>query len=110
MLYHLASYHLLSLCYTDRFHVSHPSTHLSHLPSPSLWLAQMPLGLGNIDLHGLPCPAVPGPVAFGVDLTLPSIAPPGDYDIYLTGTEGTSRPADDVADATALCLDVKLKL
>lgn len=71
----------------------------------------MPLGLGYIEVHGLPCPAMPGPVAFGVDLTLPSIAPPGDYDIYLTGSEGTSRPADDAAAAaTALCLDVKLKL
>lgn len=70
----------------------------------------MPLGLGYIELHGLPCPAVPGPVEFAVDLTLPSIAPPGDYDIYLTGSEVT--PGDNrVAEAaTALCLDVKLEL
>eukprot|EP00903_Cladosiphon_okamuranus_P012214 g11454.t1 len=74
--------------------------------------AKLPLGLGYIEIHGLPCPAVPGPVEFAVDLTLPSIAPPGEYEVYLTGSEATSHLGDQAvaATATALCVDVKLEL
>lgn len=63
----------------------------------------MPLGLGKIELGGLPCPASPGRVEISVELTLPSIAPPGTYDISLYGSEKSS--GND-----ALCLDVKLDL
>lgn len=74
----------------------------------------MPLGLGKIDIHGLPCPASPGPVEFAVDLTLPTIAPPGAYDIYLTASEVTGAGENNIvgssAAATALCLEVKVDL
>lgn len=75
----------------------------------------MPLGLGKIDIHGLPCPASPGPVEFAVDLTLPTIAPPGAYDIYLTASEATTNSENrdnnvGSAAATALCLEVKVDL
>ncbi|CAN0190144.1 unnamed protein product [Ascophyllum nodosum] len=66
--------------------------------------AKLPLGLGSIDLHGLGCPANPGPVTFSAEVTLPSIAPPGTYDISVSG-------ADNGGDgSSALCLDVKLEL
>lgn len=64
---------------------------------------QLPLGLGNIKLHGLPCPALPGRVEMSVEVSLPSIAPPGAYDISLSGSEKGSGNE-------ALCLDVKLEL
>lgn len=76
----------------------------------------MPLGLGKIDIHGLPCPASPGPVEFAVDLTLPPIAPPGDYDINLAASEVTGADNSNIignagsSPPTALCLDVKLEL
>lgn len=66
--------------------------------------AELPLGLGSIILHGLPCPANPGPVTFSAEVTLPKIAPPGEYDIAVSGS-------DNEADgSSALCLDVKLEL
>lgn len=66
--------------------------------------SQLPLGLGYIELHGLPCPATPGPTEFSLEVTLPAIAPPGDYDISLAGTD------DFDGGAPALCLDVKVEL
>ncbi|CAN0310310.1 unnamed protein product, partial [Ectocarpus sp. 8 AP-2014] len=66
--------------------------------------AELPLGLGYIELHGLPCPATPGPTEFSLEVTLPAIAPPGDYDISLAGTD------DLDGGAPALCLDVKVEL
>lgn len=63
---------------------------------------QLPLGLGTVKLHGLPCPANPGPVTFSLEVTLPSIAPPGDYDISIAGL--------DPSGSSAMCLDVLLKL
>ncbi|CAN0226430.1 unnamed protein product [Laminaria digitata] len=64
--------------------------------------AKLPLGLGTVKLHGLPCPANPGPVTFSLEVTLPSIAPPGDYDISIAGS--------DPSGSSAMCLDVLLKL
>ena len=63
---------------------------------------QLPLGLGTIKLDGLPCPANPGSVTFSLEVTLPSIAPPGDYDISISGS--------DPSGSSAMCLDVLLKL
>lgn len=65
------------------------------------------MGLGLIKISGLPCPAAPGPTEFSLEVTLPAIAPPGDYDISLDGSEGASANAGG---ASALCLDVKVKL
>ncbi|CAN0449134.1 unnamed protein product, partial [Hapterophycus canaliculatus] len=69
--------------------------------------AELPMGLGMIKIKGLPCPAAPGPTEFSLEVTLPTIAPPGDYDISLDGSEDVSANG---AGASALCLDVKVKL
>lgn len=63
---------------------------------------QLPLGLGTINIHGLECPATPGPVGISLEVTLPSIAPPGDYDISLAGSDENG--------SSVLCVDVKLEL
>lgn len=67
-----------------------------------LFFCQLPLGLGTIKVHGIPCPATPGPVTLSLEVKLPTIAPPGDYDISLDGMDDN--------DAPALCLDVKVNL
>jgi len=60
----------------------------------------LPLGAGTVSLHGFACPANPGPVTYGMDVVLPSIAPSGDYDIKLT--------AKDQDGESLLCVDTKL--
>ena len=62
----------------------------------------LPLNAGTIELHGLPCPANPGPVAYGLDVTLPSIAPSGTYDIKITAVDQDSVPL--------ICIDATLSL
>ena len=47
----------------------------------------LPLNVGTINLYGLTCPAMPGPVTYGLDVKLPSIAPSGSYDIKITGED-----------------------
>jgi hypothetical protein len=68
------------------------------------WLLQveLPLGVGTINLYGFSCPANPGPVTYSLDLTLPSIAPSGAYDIKLTG-----KDQDGVS---LMCIDVALSI
>lgn len=47
----------------------------------------LPLNVGTINLYGFDCPANPGPVTYGLDVKLPSIAPSGDYKISLTAVD-----------------------
>lgn len=46
--------------------------------------AALPLGLGHINMHGFACPAIPGEVTYAMDVHLPSLSPPGSYDIEIT--------------------------
>ncbi|CAM9717187.1 unnamed protein product [Phaeothamnion confervicola] len=64
--------------------------------------ASLPLGLGSIKLHGLSCPAAPGPVAYGVEVNLPRIAPGGEYVITVKGADDAGTPL--------LCLEVDLQI
>jgi len=50
----------------------------------------LPLNVGTIQLHGLGCPANPGPVSYGLDVTLPTIAPSGSYVITVKSTDQDS--------------------
>jgi hypothetical protein len=62
----------------------------------------LPLNVGTINLTGLGCPANPGPVAYGLDVVLPSIAPSGAYIISLT--------AKDQDGANLFCVETDVNL
>ncbi|KAG5178633.1 cathepsin L-like proteinase [Tribonema minus] len=64
--------------------------------------AALPLGLGHITMHGFSCPAPPGEVTFAMDVHLPSLSPPGNYNIEITGAD------QDGIDL--MCLQVDLSL
>lgn len=64
----------------------------------------LPLGLGNINLVSLACPAASGAdTSVDVTVTLPTIAPSGSYTITLQGTDSTTN-------AVAYCLDAQFSL
>jgi len=63
---------------------------------------QLPLGAGTINLYGFKCPSNPGPVTYGLDVVLPSIAPSGSYDILIT--------AKDQDGTKLMCIDTKLSI
>ena len=63
---------------------------------------ELPLDVGTINVYGFTCPAMPGPVSYGLDIVLPSIAPSGSYVIKITGQDQDSVPA--------LCISAHLEL
>ena len=62
----------------------------------------LPADSGTLNIYGVTCPADPGPIEFGLDVVLPSIAPNGDYTIQVRGTDQDETPL--------LCIDVDLQL
>jgi len=62
----------------------------------------LPLNAGTVHVFGFACPANPGPVAYGLDVTLPSIAPSGGYLISIKGK--------DQDGAALVCIEAKLEL
>jgi len=47
----------------------------------------LPLNVGVIHVSGLGCPANPGPAEFDLAVTLPTIAPSGNYQITLSSKD-----------------------
>lgn len=62
----------------------------------------LPLNAGVIHIFGFSCPANPGPVSYGLDVVLPSIAPSGGYDIKITAVDQDTVPL--------VCIEAKLNL
>lgn len=59
----------------------------------------LPLGFGTIDVNGVKCPAAAGAFDIGFDVTLPTMAPSGNYAVQFTGT--------DQSGASLWCVDTK---
>jgi len=62
----------------------------------------LPLNAGIVHVFGFACPVNPGPVEYGLDVTLPSIAPFGGYLISIKGKD------QDGADL--VCIEAELQL
>jgi hypothetical protein len=62
----------------------------------------LPLNAGTVHVFGFACPANPGPVSYGLDVILPSIAPSGEYLISIKG--------HDQDNAQLVCIEADLKL
>lgn len=62
----------------------------------------LPLNAGIVHVFGFACPVNPGPVEYGLDVTLPSIAPSGGYLISIKGKD------QDGADL--VCIEAELEL
>lgn len=73
------------------------------LPCPAVYLqVSLPLNVGVINLRGFECPANPGPVSYGLDVKLPTIAPSGNYKISIT--------AVDQDGVNLMCIETDLSL
>jgi hypothetical protein len=52
----------------------------------------LPADSGTLNVYGFTCPIEPGPVKFGLDVILPSIAPFGEYIIDIKGKDQDDTP------------------
>lgn len=59
----------------------------------------LPLGFGSITINGAACPVAAGAFGLGFELTLPTAAPAGNYQVQFTGADQNS--------ASLFCIDTK---
>lgn len=68
----------------------------------------LPLGLGDIEVHGFSCPVKPGKFSdLKVDVNLPEIAPSGNYEIQLVSSVDDDS---ENAGSSLFCVHVELDL